>query len=180
METADRRPAMIQRSQVAPPVALNVSVAAARNTEATTVTTQTPSGSFGRTDDSGSIRMASRTATNGTAPGSPAHAEIQRVASRINVRDVGRQATMLKSTLKSELFPIVTPFKHWVWREYLEDAGVLNQFADIPLGKWNISSCRAEVNEDNRHRTRFLYGPRKLQTQEILYSSESLHRPSTP
>lgn len=45
---------------------------------------------------------------------------------------------MLRSTLKSELFPIVTPFKHWVWRDYLEDAGVLDQFADIPLGELDV------------------------------------------
>ncbi|KAK0235651.1 hypothetical protein EDD85DRAFT_734712, partial [Armillaria nabsnona] len=31
-------------------------------------------------------------------------------------------------------FPIVTPFRHWVWKRMLEDAGALNKYADIPAG----------------------------------------------
>ncbi|KAK0439274.1 uncharacterized protein EV420DRAFT_1651041 [Desarmillaria tabescens] len=33
-----------------------------------------------------------------------------------------------------ELFPIVTLFKHWVWRKMLEDAGILEEYTDIPAG----------------------------------------------
>ncbi|KAK0195244.1 hypothetical protein F5146DRAFT_996913 [Armillaria mellea] len=33
-----------------------------------------------------------------------------------------------------ELYRIVTPFQHWVWREKLENAGVLEEYVDIPAG----------------------------------------------
>lgn len=36
--------------------------------------------------------------------------------------------------LKDFFFPIVTPYKHERWREMLEEAGVLDEYADIPDG----------------------------------------------
>lgn len=44
------------------------------------------------------------------------------------------EAILLNRALKDFFFPIVTPYKHERWAQMLDEAGVLDKYADIPLG----------------------------------------------
>lgn len=46
----------------------------------------------------------------------------------------GPELTAHNRALREQLLPIVTPLKHESWRDLLQEAGVLEEFADVPAG----------------------------------------------
>jgi hypothetical protein len=47
---------------------------------------------------------------------------------------VGLETILSSPTLRTELFPVVTPL-HWqAWEDHLNEAGLLEEFADVPVG----------------------------------------------
>ncbi len=51
-----------------------------------------------------------------------------------NAPSAALQSTMHRRSMLEDPFPIVMPFQHWVWKSMLEDAGILNEYTDIPAG----------------------------------------------
>ncbi len=58
----------------------------------------------------------------------------QDVAGYTNVPSVDLLSIMLRRFIADEVFLIVTPFRHWVWKEMLESVGALSKYIDIPAG----------------------------------------------
>ncbi|KAK0471523.1 hypothetical protein IW261DRAFT_1611954 [Armillaria novae-zelandiae] len=67
--------------------------------------------------------------TMATKTAGPRHA-----STNMHALSAAKPTTTPKNPTEEEIFPIVTPLRHWVWRDMLEDAGVLKEFADIPAG----------------------------------------------
>ncbi|KAK0183962.1 hypothetical protein F5146DRAFT_1146068 [Armillaria mellea] len=60
--------------------------------------------------------------------------QVPDVAGHTNAPSVDPLSTTLRRFTVLEVFPIVMPFHHWVWKDMLEDAGVLDKYTDIPAG----------------------------------------------
>jgi hypothetical protein len=71
---------------------------------------------------------------------------------------VGQLSTALRATPRQDLFPIVTPLRWWSWEAALAEAGLLSDFADVPLGirfgfRLGISSSIASVFSPVNHKS---------------------------
>lgn len=47
---------------------------------------------------------------------------------------MGLESILFNPTLRNELFPVVTPLRWQAWENHLNEAGLLEEFADVPVG----------------------------------------------
>jgi hypothetical protein len=78
--------------------------------------------------------------------------------SHTSVPDVGLQSILQSPTRRTDLLPIITPLRWERWKELLEAAGCITEFADVPIGirdgfRLGVSSSISSTFSPKNHKS---------------------------